>query len=368
MGALCGYPKEYNTFNEVPLKENKDGIEIKRLKYIQLNRNNFIGRLINYFSFVFSVLLKLYEIASYKVVVVYSNPPILPLLSIWAKKLFKTKVIFVSYDLYPEIAVNTNETSKSGILVKIMEYINKRVFKNVDYVVALSNEMKKFIINNREIESKKINVIPNWHEDLGEPKKSGENNFFYDQYKNKLVVSYFGNMGTCQDIDTILNTIRLLKMIEGVHFLFAGHGNKMKILKDTIYKEKLKNVDVYDFLHGNHYEDALSISSISIISLYKNITGLCVPSKTYSYMQAGIPIIAIMDHSDIVEDINQNNLGIAVENGESEKLAEYILKLKYNPELIIQMGKNSRKVFLEKYTKEKNTEKYISLIEKIIEE
>ena len=58
VGALSGYPKEYNLTDEVPLKETHENIEIRRLKYIQLKRSNFIGRLINYFSFTFSVALR----------------------------------------------------------------------------------------------------------------------------------------------------------------------------------------------------------------------------------------------------------------------------------------------------------------------
>ena len=81
-----------------------EGIQIHRLKYLQMDRSGFLGRLVNYFSFTFMVLLHLPEIAGYRAAVVYSNPPILPWIASWAKALFGTKLIFVSYDLYPEVA------------------------------------------------------------------------------------------------------------------------------------------------------------------------------------------------------------------------------------------------------------------------
>ena len=47
VGALCGYPREYNTSGEVPVREMKDGVSIHRLHYMQLSRHSKIGRLIN---------------------------------------------------------------------------------------------------------------------------------------------------------------------------------------------------------------------------------------------------------------------------------------------------------------------------------
>ena len=76
--VLCGYPHEYLDGKDIPQKEEIDGIHIHRLKYIQTGRAGFLGRLINYFSFTFMVLLHLLKTAKYKAVVVYSNPPILP--------------------------------------------------------------------------------------------------------------------------------------------------------------------------------------------------------------------------------------------------------------------------------------------------
>ena len=86
----------------MPIREAKGGVSIRRLRYMQLSRRSRLGRLINYFSFTLSVLLHLFEIRNYRAVIVYSNPPVLPIAAILANKLFKTKIIFVSYDVYPD--------------------------------------------------------------------------------------------------------------------------------------------------------------------------------------------------------------------------------------------------------------------------
>lgn len=366
VGALCGYPKEYNNVENVPVKELVDGIFIRRLKYVQTGRRSFIGRLVNYFSFTFSVLMHFRELGKYKCIVVYSNPPILPYLAYLAKKIYGTKLIFVAYDLYPELAVRTSATSESGIITKVMKFINRKVYKNANCVVALSNEMKEFIVKNRAISSKRVAVIPNWYEDnLSNNKSNKVNNKFAEKYAGKLVVSYFGNMGVCQDMETIIDTMRILKDNSKIQFMFAGHGCKVEELKSAIQKEQIKNVDVYDFLLGQDYQDALEISDVSIVSLLDGLSGLCVPSKTYSYMSVGCPIIAIMDESDIVRDIKDRNMGFAVKNGNSQDMAEFLLKLLEDRSMRVVMAENSRMVFTEKYTREICTQKYVKLLSKI---
>ena len=165
--VLCGYPREYSASENVPVTEEVEGIHIRRLKYIQLDRSGFLGRLVNYFSFTFMVLLNLLRTAKYKAVVVYSNPPILPWIASWAKSLFGTKLIFVSYDLYPEVATVTNTLRQGNMICRLMDHINKCVFRRADHVVALSSEMREFILANRDIAPEKVSVIPNWYKDEG---------------------------------------------------------------------------------------------------------------------------------------------------------------------------------------------------------
>jgi len=358
--ALCGYPHEYLDGKDIPVKEEIDGVRIRRLKYIQTGRAGFLGRIINYFSFTFMVMLHLFSIAKYKAVVVYSNPPILPWIASWAKVLFGCRLVFVSYDLYPEVATVTNTLREGNIICRLMNHINKCVYHRADSVVALSSEMKDFIQKHRTVVPEKVTVIPNWYQDKGECERNLENNRFRETAAGRFVVSYFGNMGTMQDMDTILGAIRELKDDPDVCFLFAGHGNKMEKLKEIVREEDISNITVIDFLHGKDFRDALAISDCAFVSLEKGATGLCVPSKTYSYMMQGIPLLAIMDEGDIVRDI-EKGAGLWVRNGESQKLADAIRMLRADPEKQKIMRQTCRRIYLEKYTTDICTQKYVTL-------
>jgi glycosyltransferase involved in cell wall biosynthesis len=360
--VITGYPHEYTLVNNVEKNEIINGIGIHRLKYLQLSRRNFLGRLLNYFSFTFSVLTRIPRVRKYKIIVIYSNPPILPLVAVLANYLYNIKIIYVCYDVYPEIAKVTNSISDNGIIDRTMQKLNALLFPRLHAVISLSSEMKEFLLANRVgIETEKIFVIPNWYEDLYSKSQIEQID------KAVFTVSYFGNMGVCQDIDTIVEAIKLLKDNHSIKFKFAGHGSKLDSLKTIVKENNLDNVVVYDFLHGEAYLKALSLSDVFLVSLEKGVSGLAVPSKTYSYMMSGKPIIAIIDeNTDIARDLSDNNAGYVINSGDAESLVDALHILQRDTSIRSEQGKNSRKIYLDKYSKDICLKKYISLIKNTI--
>lgn len=366
VGVLCGYPQEYYHGEPVPIKEEKDGVFIHRLRYIQTGRKGFIGRIVNYFSFTVAVLLHLFEIGQYRAVAVYSNPPIAPWIASFASAVFGTKLVFVCYDAYPEVAVRMGALREKSVIYRLMDHINKAVFKRTERVVALSSEMKEFLCANRDIQAERVQVIPNWANDLlTEPKILS--NPIKAGLEGKYVVSYFGNMGTAQDMQTIMDAIRLLKNQPNIHFLFAGHGNKRADIRKMLEKEAISNVTMMDFLQGEEFRNALDATDAALVCLEEGLRGICVPSKTYTYMMYALPLIGIMEDGDIVSDI-EAGAGIRVRKGQSTELTSAIIALASDPEKSRAMGRRSRELFEKKYTRSICTEQYVQMFRDILEQ
>lgn len=366
VGAMCGYPREYNMSGKVPTKEVKNGVFIKRLRYIQLKREKKLARLVNYFSFTLSVLLHIRELKKYKIVIVYSNPPILPMATILAKAIYHTKIVFVSFDVYPEIAYASGNLAANGMIAKIMRYLNRKLFAKVSTVVALTDEMKDFLLTNRSTLSKdRVTVIPNWaHEARCLKDQATYSKFGYS--KDDFIVSYFGNMGICQDMETIIQAIELLKENNHIKFFIIGHGSKKEYVIEKT--KELNNVQVLDFLTGREFEQAVSISSCSIVSLERGLRGMCAPSKYYSYLQDGIPVISVVEKdSYLAKEIIYEEIGKSVENGEGRRLAEEIKKIAEDKDLSQKMAVKAQRLYIEKYEKNKCLDKYVMLLKDLME-
>lgn len=161
--AVCGYPGEYHVLGGVPLQEILDGVHIKRLRYMQLKRSSRLGRLVNYFSFTVSVIQHIGTFRHCKTVMVYSNPPVLPVAAVLANILYGCKIVFVSHDVYPEVAYASGSLSPGGVITRVMQRINRSLFKRVDAVVALTDEMREYLLRHRpELSPDRVVTIPNW--------------------------------------------------------------------------------------------------------------------------------------------------------------------------------------------------------------
>ena len=361
--ALCGYPKEYSDGQAVPLREVKDGVGIQRLRYIQLGRVSTLGRLINYFSFTASVLLRIGELRKYKTVIVYSNPPILPLVPVLANFLFGTKIVFVAYDVYPEIAYASNSLRPGCLIDRAMKWLNHRLYRRVSKVVALTDEMKEFLLEHRpELTEDRVAVIPNWaHEEkAAEPTPEAYERFDFEP--GQFIVSYFGNMGTCQEMETLLGAMRQLKDNREIQFLFVGHGNKKPHVEEAA--KETGNAKVFDFLTGEAFEQALAISSCCVVSLEKGLKGMCAPSKYYSYLQAGKPVLAIVEEkSYLAEEVENRGNGCFIPVGKTEQLVELLYRLQSEKKKVKEMAVLSQQLYNKNYVLQVGMKRYTIMLE-----
>ena len=366
--ALCGYPKEYREKSDpIPMQEQKDGVWIRRLKYIQVKRGRKLGRLVNYFSFTAAVLSKVFVLKKYQAVLVYSNPPILPIAALLAHKLWKIKIIFVSYDVYPEVAYASQNLTETGLIARVMRRINHSLFQKASAIVTLTEEMKQFLLENRpELKEERVAVIPNWaHE-----KSRNAQTEYYEKFgysPKDFIVSYFGNMGICQDMETVIRAVELLQEHKTIRFFLVGHGCKKEQIKERT--AELQNVQVLDALTGTEFEEAVSISSCGIVSLEHGVKGTCAPSKYYSYLKGGLPVLAITEaDSYLAEEIRREKIGYVIPDKKGETLSKAIQEMSLNREQTEKMGQRARQLYGTGYEMEKSLEKYTKLIEQVLKE
>ncbi|MDN8759654.1 glycosyltransferase WbuB, partial [Staphylococcus aureus] len=89
--VISGWPYEYSNEKIVQKKTTYKGINIQRLKYTKFNNKSKIGRICNFFSLFLMFIFKMPKMLKYDHILVYSNPPILPLIPDVLHRLFKKK-------------------------------------------------------------------------------------------------------------------------------------------------------------------------------------------------------------------------------------------------------------------------------------
>ena len=84
----------------------------------------------------------------------------------------------------------------------------------------------------------------------------------------------------------------------------------------------------------------------------------------YGYMMKKLPIVAIMDESDIVKDV-RDGAGYHISDNSAQNLIDLIDRVKKNPKDCEQKGIRSREIYCSKYTPDMCLNKYVQLLKNL---
>src|SRR5690606_6991936 len=92
-------------------------------------------------------------------VIATSTPLTVGLPALLLKKIKRIPFIFEVRDLWPEVPIQMKGI-KNPLIIKLLKWFEKAIYKNASHVVALSPGMAEGVIK-REIDEKKVSIIPN---------------------------------------------------------------------------------------------------------------------------------------------------------------------------------------------------------------
>ena len=124
--------------------------------------SSFIGRLWAYFSFVFSSLLSgVFKLKNnFDLIIVTSPPLFVGITALLLSKLKGIPFVFEIRDLWPESAIDTG-VLKNKFVIKISLFFEKIIYNNASLIVVLTPAFKKKLVDIKNVNSKKIVLIPN---------------------------------------------------------------------------------------------------------------------------------------------------------------------------------------------------------------
>lgn len=278
-------------------------------------QSSFFGRIFNSIYLQFSWLiffLKRKFLIKDKIdhIILGTDPIFLHLIIIPLKFLFpKTKFILWSFDLYPDAYI-AKKNIKNIFLLKPIIAITKYAYGKFNHIVDIGQCMREKILKYGKYNFQTIIPWSIFEED------NIQNNFI----KSKpLSILYSGNMGEAHDT---LNLIRLIKLLQNnkmIEFYFSLN-NKQKL--SFIKALGNKNFNNVKFLDSTiNYIQRLKKFDIHLVTLKKGWEGIVVPSKFFSSLSLGKPILYVGPKgSSISYDISRYDLGwtLNIENFDNE--------------------------------------------------
>lgn len=294
-----------------------------------------------------------------------SGPPTQGVVVGLAKKFSrKKKVIYNLQDIFPDSLVTSGICDEDSKLMKIGRKMENFTYRNADVIITITDDMKANVVS-KGVDPDKVKVVRNWIDVNRIQPVAPERNALFDEFgldRNKFYVVYAGNLGKVQGVDVILEAANLLKVRDDIRFIIFGNGSEEENIKKQA--ESLSNLSVLPLQPMDRVSEVYSLGDVSIIPCKPGTGGSGMPSKTWTIMATGTPIIASFDLGGEMErTIKEVDCGYCVEAGNATALAEKIVEMSIDPDGVERMGQNARKYAEEQVAKEQAVAQYIKIIE-----
>lgn len=280
----------------------------------------------------------------------------------------KRPIVFNSQDMFPGSAI-ANGSMPWKWMQMIFYTMQRFAYKQASVITAISEDMKVKLME-QGVPEEKIRVIVNWYDDTAVKEVPWEENRFAKQYnlsEDRFYVQYAGTMGTNFNPDIILDVAERLKGYTGIEFQMIGNGVRRDKFEQDAGLRGLANIKFYPLQPQDMVSDVYSACSVCLIPLKQGVIGNSVPSKAALLMACRRVIINSVDTGcEYGEMFEREQIGFSAGTEDADKIADDILKLYHNPELLNEYGNRAKQFGAENYSRRVNTKKYIELFSDIL--
>lgn len=322
VGVVCAQPTYSARGAKSKRRETLDGnIDIRRILSTTFGRSKTAGRLADMFSITVSTLVELMWVVGRRhVVLVVTNPPLLPYVAVIAARLRGAKTVLVVHDMFPEVLALGSTSSIKAVGIQVGHWLSKWLYRSVDAIVVIGPDQADRLGQKmgRAIEAK-VTCIPLAYDDgFGTEMSRSESEHFRSELSGldgKVVFQFAGNMGPLQGGEFLVDAVSRTTNSRA-HFNFVGAGRARGVFERL---QGYDHVTLSDRVPRDRARDLHAGCDVIIVSLVEGMWGISVPSRISNALAAGKPILGIVDAGSTLDRlITEHDIGWSVRPGDIE--------------------------------------------------
>lgn len=304
------------------------------------------------------------------VLYVASTPPIQGAMAALVKMVRGIPFIYGLQDIFPDSLVSTGIAKKGGLVWKVGRVIENFTYRHADKIIVISEDFKQNIMA-KGVKEEKIEVVYNWVDEQAVVPIERKDNVLFSRYgldPDIFYLCYAGNIGLTQNMDGLLEVMEALQQEQpDIHLVLVGDGVYINKVKEIIADRQLRNVHLLPFQPYEEIAHVFSLGDVGLVISKPGVGANSVPSKTWSIMAAGRPVIACFDANELRTIVEQNHCGVFVPAGDMAAFKAAVLRLYHDRPLCQKMGCNGRQFVKSHLSKEKGTGEYVRIIKSLKE-
>lgn len=333
-----------NYSGKFSIREEVDGLLVKRYWLYASNAKKIFPRILNMLSFSITSLCAIpYLIRRKPDFVIVESPPLLLGITGWfMSKLSRSKLVMNISDLWPLSARELGAISGDGIVYRILEKIEKFLYKKSEFCMGQSQEIVDYIKNHG---AKEVYLFRNGVD----PTRFAEIERDFSNHNRPFRLTYAGLLGFAQGIADICKNINFKELNSEFHIY--GAGGEQEIIEKYINENPNNGIFYHGKVSRDEIPNVLANSDSTLIPLVKNIFG-AVPSKIYESMASGLPIM-FSGEGEGKSIVESNGIGWVSAARDYNGLKSNILSAANSPDLLMQKSHNCKLCAREKYNRPK---------------
>jgi colanic acid biosynthesis glycosyl transferase WcaI len=273
--------------------------------------------------------------------VIAMSPPLTLGLTGWTTHVARRgPLIFNIQDVFPDAAVQTGAITNPWIIgaAKVLERIS---YRRAAAVTVLSPDLRDNVAAKvRASRRSNIRVIPNFVDtEFIKPMDRMTALRRELGIGSETVVLYAGNVGFSQSLEMVVDAARDMP---AVTFLINGDGAARSALQERA--DGLANVRFSGYQPHERLPEVLATGDIHLVPLRRGLGRVSVPSKTYSILAAGRPVLATIDpDTEVPRILAASGGGVAVPPDDSVELRGALHRLAIDAATCQAMGAAGRR-------------------------
>lgn len=278
---------------------------------------------------------------------------------------YRAPFVYIVQEIYPDIAV-TLGVLKSRWLITPLFALERFVYSRASRITVIAERMRRRLLE-KGVAPEKVVTVPNFV-DVTDMRPVPKRNAFSKKHglADAFVVSYAGNMGPAQGLDTLLEAATLLRADDRVKFLLVGDGGIKPQLEAIARDRGLGNVK---FLPHHPYEvvpEIYGASDLCLVALAPKTGAEAAPSKVYRIMACARPVLACADEdSELASLVRTAGCGFVSPSGNAQALAETISAALVDPRGK-EMGARGRVYVIDHFDRSVVSQQYDTVIRGVL--
>jgi colanic acid biosynthesis glycosyl transferase WcaI len=330
------------------------------------DKRNIFRRALGFIGFtVTSALaaLSVSRIEKVGAVIVMSPPLTLGLGAKFVAVVRRIPMVLNIQDVFPDAAIQTGVIT-NGVVIRMARTLEQWTYRLSSAVTVLSDDLRDNVSMKlpRRLRSR-VEVIPNFVDVEAITPCDRSTNYRAElELGDGPVVMYAGNVGFSQSLGLIVEAARVLPEIR---FVINGSGSARADLETLAAGQA--NVVFGDFQPAERLAEVLCTADLHVVPLHAGLGRVSVPSKTYSILAAGRPILASIDlDTEVPRILERSGAGVTVPPDDSVAFVEGLRQLLADPDGLERMGRQGREFVESGVSPRAVAERYMDLIRRVI--